>query len=445
MNKIFQKIKILIKFITTDIWRMKLSDLPDKKAFLIKHQRILILTVRGFKNDNCGLRASALTFYTLLSIVPIIAILFGLFKGFGLHKQLEKIILENFQEHQNVMSQVIEFSNKLLDNTQGGIVAGIGLLLLLWSVIKLLNSIENTLNDIWKIQTSRSIARKFSNYLSILFLAPLAFIISSGVTVFIELQLESLIEQFALLGFLSVVVSSLFQLLPYLVIWSLFLLLYIMMPNENVKFKSALVGAVIAGTLFQITQFILVNFQVGVANYNAIYGSFSVFPLFLLWIQLSWIIFLFGAEYSFASQNIGSFEYEADIKNISSNQKRIISLGIANLVIKNFKVGNKPLTPKEIALTLGTPILLVRKIIIEFVNSGLFIRVYMEDESEDSYQPSKDIDHYTIKSVVETLDKFGSNDIPIKKSEEFNVIKDSLLTFSDLIGKSQENKKLKDI
>jgi len=445
MQKIFNKIKHLIKFLTSDIWKIRLSDLPDRKAFYIRIQRIMVLTVRSFKDDNCGLRASALTFYTLLSFVPMVAILFGIFKGFGLQEQLEHLILRNFNDHEEVMVQVIEYSNNLLANTQGGIIAGIGLLLLLWSVVKLLNSVEDTLSDIWKIQYQRSFARKFSNYLTILFLAPLALIVSSGTTFFIKLQLESLSEKFELLGFLSTIISIVLQFLPYVMMWSLFVLIYIMMPNLKVKFKSAIYAAIIAGSIYQITQYLFVTFQVGVANYNAIYGSFSVLPLFLLWIQISWIIFLFGAEISFALQNISHYEYETDSKNISINQKRLVSLAIAHLVIKNFKNGEKALTSSDISSKLGIPILLTKKIISEFINANLFIRVVTENEEVYAYQPSKDISLFTIQHVTECLHNIGSNEIPIKKTGELNLILESLESFSNMLHDSSENKRLMDI
>jgi membrane protein len=445
MQKLYIKIRNIIKFLTTDIWKIRLTDLPSKKAFVIKLQRIVILTIRNFKNDNCGLRASALTFYTLLSFVPIVAILFGLFKGFGLQQQLEKIIIENFQEHQAVMAQVIDYSNKLLANTQGGIIAGIGLVLLLWSVVKLLNSVEDTLNDIWKILYPRSFIRKFSNYLSILFLAPLALIVSSGATLFVKLQLETLSEKFQILGILAAIISIILQFLPYVVSWSLFLLMYIIMPNVKVKFKTAFYAAVIAGSIYQVTQYLFVTFQVGVASYNAIYGSFAVLPLFLFWIQISWIIFLFGAEISFALQNISHYEFEADSKNISIKQKNIISLAIAHLVIRNFKEGETALTEEEIAFELGIPILLTKTIISEFIETKLFIRVASENEEIYAYQPAKDIDLFTIQYVLETLDGRGSNDIPINNTEELTVIKESLKSFSSIINDSSTNKKLMNI
>lgn len=445
MQKLFTKIQNIIKFITIDIWRIRLADLPDRKALFIKIQRIIILTVRGFKNDDCGLRASALTFYTLLSFVPIFAILFGIFKGFGLQDKLQELIIENFQEHQEVMNQVVEYSNTLLANTQGGIIAGIGIVLLLWSVVKLLNSVEETLTDIWKVQYPRSFSRKFSNYLAILFLAPLGLIISSGATIFVKLQLESLSQHFEILGFISTFISIILQFLPYVVMWTLFALMYIMMPNVKVKFKSAVYAAIIAGSIYQLTQFLFVTFQVGVASYNAIYGSFAVLPLFLFWIQISWIIFLFGAEISFALQNISHYEYEADTKNISFEHKNKISLAIAHLVVTKFKDGENALTSSEIAFQLGIPILLTKKIISEFVETNLFARVITKDEEVYAYQPAMDINLFTIQYVLDKLNLRGSNDIPIHQTYKLSLISDSIKSLSSLINDSSYNKKLMDI
>ncbi|MFZ1290302.1 MAG: YhjD/YihY/BrkB family envelope integrity protein, partial [Melioribacteraceae bacterium] len=182
MKKISKQIRKYIKFFTEDIWRIRLSELKGKKAFFIKQQRIIILSIRNFREDNCTLKSSALTFYSMLSIVPVVAILFGIFKGFGLESQLEKLLLDNFKEYEAVMIKIVNYSNILLENTKGGLIAGIGIILLLYTVIKLLNNIEYSLNDIWKFKTSRTVARQFSDFLAILFLAPLFFVLSSGLT-----------------------------------------------------------------------------------------------------------------------------------------------------------------------------------------------------------------------------------------------------------------------
>ena len=241
-------------FIRVDIWRIRLNDLPFGKSFLIKQLRIIILAIRGYDEDRCMLRASSLTFYTLLSIVPVAAMFFGIAKGFGFEKRLESELFAKFHGQEEVLNQIISFSHSLLEQTQGGIIAGIGLLVLFWSVLKVLGHIEMALNDIWEIKEQRSWGRKFSDYLSIMLISPILILMSSSVTVFITTQVENITQRVALLGVFSPFITFLLNLMPYVLIWILFTILFIVMPNTKVNFKAGLVGGVVAGTLYQIAQ-----------------------------------------------------------------------------------------------------------------------------------------------------------------------------------------------
>ena len=300
----------ILNFIKTDIWRIRLKDQPRKKTLLIKPLRIILLALRGFDENKCQLRASALTFYTLLSIVPVVAMAFGISKGFGLDKMLEKQLLEKLPGQQEVVTQIITFARTLLDNTKGGMIAGIGVAVLFWTVIKVLGNIEKSFNDIWGIKEARSLGRRFSDYLSVMLLCPVLLIMSSGATVFLATQITLLTEKFAFLGVFAPAIFLIVKLLPFCVIWALFSFIYIFMPNTKVYFKSGLIAGIAAGTIYQVVQWIYINFQVGVSKYNAIYGSFAALPLFLVWLQLSWLIVLLGVEISFARQNVDTYEFE---------------------------------------------------------------------------------------------------------------------------------------
>jgi len=200
MQNISVTISKITDFIKTDIWRIRSRNLPGKKVFFIKQLRIVLLVIRGFNEDYCVLRASALTFYSLLSIVPIVAMAFGIAKGFGYEKLLEKQLIENFQGQKEVLTQVVGFANSLLENTKGGMVAGIGVVILFWAVIKVLSHIEQSFNDIWKIEESRTLGRKFSDYISIMLTCPLLVIMSGSLNVFLTTQVNIIIERIALLG-----------------------------------------------------------------------------------------------------------------------------------------------------------------------------------------------------------------------------------------------------
>lgn len=439
------QISKFFNFIKVDIWRIRLADLPFGKSFLIKQLRIIILAIRGYDEDKCFFRASSLTFYTLLSIVPVAAMFFGIAKGFGFEKVLEKRIYENFPGQQEVLSQVLNFSNSLLQETRGGLIAGIGLAVLFWSILKVLNHIERSFNDIWEIKVGRSWGRKFGDYLSIMLISPIFIIMSGSLTVFITTQVEQITQRIALLGMFSPAISFLLKFIPYVLIWALFTFLYIIMPNTKVNFKAGLLGGVVAGTIYQIAQWAYISFQVGAARYNAIYGSFAALPLFLMWVQISWWIVLFGAELSFANQNVDTYEYEPDCLKISPAYKRLLTLQIAHLLIKNFWNGKKPLTYSQISDRLTMPVRLVHSIIFDLVASGLVSETKTKSDKEFAYQPARDISTLTIKTILEALDQNGTEDIPVAKTEDYRALSDALKNFSDDMENSPANKLLKDI
>jgi membrane protein len=432
-------------FIRVDIWRMRLADLPFGKSFLIKQLRIIILAIRGYDEDRCLLRASSLTFYTLLSIVPIVAMFFGIAKGFGFENRLAKELVEKFPGQEEVLNQVITFSRSLLEQTKGGIIAGIGMLVLFWSVLKVLGHIEMALNDIWGIKEHRSWGRKFSDYLSIMLISPILVLMSGSVTVFISTQVEHITQRVALLGVFSPLISFLLKFIPYVLIWVLFTILYIIMPNTKVNFKAGLLGGVVAGTLYQIAQWAYISFQVGAAKYNAIYGSFAALPLFLMWLQISWWVVLFGAELSFANQNVDTYEYEPDCLNISPGFKKLLTLQVAHLLIQNFAAGEKPLTYSQISNHLAMPVRLVHNIIFDLVESGLVSEIKTRADKEFAYQPARDINLLTIKYVLEALEQTGSDTVPVAKTEEYRTLSEALKNFSEAMESSPANKLLKDI
>jgi len=432
-------------FIRIDIWRIRLDDLPFGKSFLIKQLRMIILAFRGYNEDRCLLRASSLTFYTLLSIVPVAAMFFGIAKGFGFEKRLEKELFERFPGQEEVLSQVINFANSLLEQTRGGLIAGIGMLVLFWSVLKVLGHIEMALNDIWEIKKQRSWVRKFTDYLSIMLISPILVLMSGSVTVFITSQVTQITQKVALLGAISPLIFSLLTLTPYVLIWALFTILYIIMPNTKVNFKAGLLGGVVAGTLYQIAQGAYISFQIGAAKYNAIYGSFAALPLFLMWVQISWWIVLFGAELSFANQNVGTYEYEPDCLEVSPRFKKLLTLQITHLLIKNFANGEKAVTDSQISTRLEMPIRLVHNILYDLVESGLVSETITDQDKEIAYQPARDINKLTIQYVLEELEQSGTDIIPVAKTEGHRALSEALKNFSDAMESSPANKLLKDI
>lgn len=456
-------IREIIHFLKEGVWKVSLKNLSARKSILIKNLRIVLLALKGFNEDRCALRAKALTFYFLMSVVPLVALGFGIAKGFGMHEVLENEFRSYFagqdqvveqgqnadQEQIQVMGQVVEkiidYANETLEQTKGGLIAGIGIILLLYTVFNLLQNIEASFNDIWGNPRARTFSRKLSDYLSVLFIAPILFVFSSGITVFIKTQIEDIVEKISLLGHISSLIYFSLKILPFLVFWFLGTFLYIFMPNTRVRFRSGFLGGVVAGTLYVIWQNIYLTFQIGVVKYGAIYGSLAVIPLFMIWLHVGWLIVLFGAEIAFAHQNVDTYEMEPLSETVSISLKKILSLRIANICIKNFVKGEKPWSDHEISEFLELPVRLTNKLLSDLVKCRVLSETEGADEKINYYQPARDVNSLTIHFVANSLEKLGNDDISFADSEELEKIKKSYERLDNMYNESNENILLKDI
>jgi membrane protein len=440
-----QRISTGVDFLRKEIWKIRQRDLPPSRSFLIRTLKVGVLSIRRVAEDRISLRASALTFYSLLSIVPVAAMAFGIAKGFGFEEKLRMMLLGALEGQEEVAMRIIEFAHALLKNVKGGAMAGIGLLILFFSIIMILSHTENAFNAIWGVKKGRGVGRMVTDYLSILLIGTVLFFISSGITVFISSGMELAMRRFIFLSFLGPGITFLLQFLPVVAIWILFSFLYVFIPNTKVGVKSALLGGIISGTLYHLFQWAYVTLQIGVAKQNAVYGSFAALPLFFTWLQLSWMIMLLGAEISFAHQNAERFEYEEECLNVSHSFKRLLALRVALLVIKRLTKGEKPWGNQQISHELEIPTRLVNQILYELVASGIVSEIKSGRDQGTAYEPARDPEILTIKYVVDALERRGTDDIPVARSEELKRLVGSLETFSELVEKSEANLLLKQI
>ena len=434
-----------INFLRNDVWYISLKELSPAKALFVKIVRIIILSSYEFKRNNCRLRASALTFYTLLSIVPVVALAFGIAKGFGSEGIFEKQLIEKFPGQEDVVIEVIGFAHSLLDETKGGMIAGVGVVLLFWAVIKLLGSIEHSFNKIWEIKDNRSFGRKVSDYLSIMLICPILVITSSSVTVFINTEITNMTQRYEFLGVFSPFIFFLFKLLPYCVIWGVFAFTYIFLPNTKVSLKAGIITGIIAGTTYQAAQLAYISFQVYVSQYNTIYGSFAALPLFLIWLQLSWLIMLFGAGVAYTLQNIDQYEFTVDFSKLSLYLRKRVSLLITYTVIKNFSKGDMPVSAIDISNNTKVPVRLVKKIIYDLVECGIVSETIDRRKRDFAYQPACDINILTAKFIIDALEKNGIKEIPFMQTPEINNVSNVLRSMDKVIEESSTNILLKSI
>ena len=432
-----------IHFVTYDIWRITENEVSGLKEIYINAIKTMILAIRGFQNENLQTRASALTYNTLLAIVPLLAVLLGIAKGFGFQNTVRDALLDYFPGHQMELDKAFEFVESYLAQAQGGVIIGIGLILLLYTVISLISSIEDTFNDIWQINKSRPWFRKISDYLALFVVLPILMTSSSGIAIFVSTLQNSFLQHYV---FLTPIVELCLHITPYVFTSLAFAGLYIALPNTKVKIINGLIAGIIAGCAFQFFQLVYISGQIWVSKYNAIYGSFAALPLLLLWLQLSWLICLFGAELSYASQNVKKFSFERDSKNISRRYKDFLTLLIASLIIKRFANGEKPYTADELSDSYRIPIRVTTQILYMLTELKIITEVVVgNDDRVIHYQPAMDINQISVSLLFEKIDRFGSENFKIDTKGVFNKEWKTLLKTREEMVRSNEHVLLKDL
>lgn len=362
---------------------------------------MLVLVIRDFRDDQCLLRASALTFTSILSLVPFFALTFAVLKGFGVHNKIEPLILDKVAAgSQETVDNIVTYIN----NTNMTSLGAIGLVALILTVISVLGNIEEAFNVIWGVRETRSFYRKFSDYLSVLITAPV--LLLAGISITSSLQNQSLVLWLVENSYLGDFILFLFRLAPYVTIWLALVFLYIFIPNTRVRFSSALVGGIIAGTMWQIAQWGYIHFQVGVAKYNAIYGALAVLPVFLVWIYTSWLIVLFGVEVVCAHQNIRIFLLEVRNISFSQNRMELLHLAVLEKIGASFHFDREPWTSVRLAEALNIPAKVVRDILARLMENG-FVLANSGDPA--TYTPARELEHIAVKDVIDSLRKHGDD------------------------------------
>jgi membrane protein len=441
-----KKISSLQQFFTVDLWEINLRSLSAFRASCIKFIRIIILSVHGFLTDKCPTQASALTFYTIFSIVPLAAIVFGVAKGFGMQKKLQANLNANFSDYQAGLDKLYVMADKALAKAQSGAIAVVGLVILFFTVIKVIGNIEHSFNDIWGIKTARSLFRKCGDYTILLIICPVLLLFSSSATLYITTQ----VERFAQAGylwdsFIGPIAFVIIRFIPFFLSWTLFTFLYKVMPNTKVKILSALFAGIIAGSLFQILQQYYISVQMSVSNLSAIYGSFTAVPLFLFWLQLSWFIVLFGAELSFAHQNVDTYECEPYASNTSEGLRRKLLVKISTIIVKNFVEGGKPVSDTHVAQACGIPIRESRELLFSLSNAGIISKVLDSQDQETGYNPSLPVSQISIQTIWDKVEAVGRNSFPLPQNAEFKVLEKELAALRNDSVKSKHNKLVKDL
>ncbi|MDE7305251.1 MAG: YihY/virulence factor BrkB family protein [Alistipes sp.] len=394
------KPKEILPYFTDTIFRRDASEWRSPVVrWFVQQYKLVFYTARGLLEHGTIIRSAALTFYTLMSLVPILAVVFAVVKGFGLADGLVQSLYSLFPQSPELVDYIVAFAEKALARTQGGVVAVVALVMLFWAVIRVFGSIEKAFNNIWEVKVRRSIARQWSDYIAIVMIVPVLWIIAGAVGSYAR----------EWLGFgdgwgyrlLSRGVSL-------LVIWVMFVFSYIVIPNARVRFTSALTAGIVAGTAFALFQWGYFYVQRWMTSYNAIYGSFAALPLFMIWMQTSWEILLFGGELSFAYQNIARFGEERESLRISYDQRRKVLLAVMLAIVGRFRDKGGAMPVEDIRQQLDLPTRIVNDVLYQLVQAGQLIAVPLGDNERDmAFVPAHDIGSLTVCGLLESVERAG--------------------------------------
>ena len=369
--------------------------------------------------------------------MPILAVVFAIVKGFGILEGLIANLYGVFPQQPEIIDYVVEFADRALANTQSSVVAAVGIVMLFWAVIRVFGSIESAFNNIWEVSSTRSLARKYSDYISVIVVAPILWAAASGVGAYTQELMG--VGGSAWLGIVSRFSSM-------AVIWVMFTFLYYIIPNTSVRFGSALTSGIVAGTAFILFQWGYVYLQRMMTSYNAIYGSFAALPLFLLWVQYSWTILLFGGELSFAYQNIDKFDEERESLRIDYDSRRKVLLAATLVVLRHFIDGDGAVALSEVRRRLNLPTRIVNSVLYSLVDAGLLIELPAEGKGyEARFVPARDADDFTVYGVLEAVDLTGDRLADIDASEEVRRMGEELEKIKTEVRRSQNNLRLVEI
>ena len=411
-----EKFKQLMHFFTRSLWRVSEGDVSRSRYTGYNLLKITIQTIKCFIKDRVWIRAAALSYTTLFSIIPILALLFAIAKGFGFSNLMERLLRGNAAANGSV-DMVMTFIDNYLEYAKSGVFIGVGIVMLLWAIINLADSIESNMNAIWDVKKQRSYFRKLTDYMALFIVFPLVIILYAAVSIFMTTIYQRLAEFYFFSSFVHICI----KLAPYVLSGLIMTGLFIFIPNTKVKFRNAFIPGIITGVIFQAFLYIYIQIQMSVSSYNAIYGSFAIIPMFMLWADISWGIILFGVEMSYVSQNIEQYNFGQEVDNVSRRYHDFFCVVVMSLICKRFEQCEQPYTANELSDAGEIPIRMTNRLLDELEEVGLIYGFSADAKSEtEHFLPAVDINQLSVGRLLSTIESHGCEDFKIDHTKEFS-------------------------
>jgi len=410
------------------------------RSFLHKIIRIVFFSFKSFYQKELYLKSSLLTFYSLIALVPILTIILSIAKGFGFDAFLQKQLLETFKEQQDVISIAFRFAYAIIEQMQSPAIVGIGVFFLFFSVYGLFVNIEKSLNAIWNVKKHRKLIRRMINYAMALIFFPIIFIASTSITIFINTEITRTAQNYEFVASISHYVLTVLKLAPYGLMFALFSYVYLFTPNTAIAIKPRIFAGILAGVIFQFWQIIYIDSQVYLSSYNAVYGSFAALPLFLIWMQINFVILLFGAEIAAQIEGDRFFKKTTKDDHFKMVNKKHLCLIVLHTIVFHYLKGEKPLSLNRISEELGISSLDAR----EIFNILEKAHIIAELKTSERYHLIINPELFTIQSLSNMLDEIFFKKGIAKETKSLYAVTRCLTQFDESIKSSNNDLNLKD-
>ena len=399
------------------MWRTRGHEVSTSKRLGLGTLKTIVLAIKGFNQNDINMRANSLTFSMMFAIVPIMALIIAIARGFGFENIIEDWLNESFLSSYNIVPTIMGFVNRYLETAQGGAFLGIGLVILLWAVYSFFRNVESSMNKIWEVEKNRSIIRQFTNYLTILIMVPILIVLSSGVSIFFNTHAGEM----AISAHFSKINEILLKSIPWLSTCLILTLLYWIVPNTKVKPLSAITPGLLIGSIVYLLQSLSVYLIMFLSRTSIVYGTFAAIPLLLTWLQWTCLLILTGAELSYSIQNKEKLDFAAETVRMSRRYKDYLTLYICQQIIQRFEKGLTPLTANEIAQADNLPVRNINNLLSRLTEVKILCKVMPENELEEvRYQPAMDINKITVGLVISYIEQQGEAEFFTNLPEPMN-------------------------
>ncbi|MDE7408388.1 MAG: YihY/virulence factor BrkB family protein [Muribaculaceae bacterium] len=435
-GRLIEKGERLYNYCVSGVWY------DSRKTMKVRLIKTINLTVQAFLNRDLQIKSMAITYQTIFAMVPALAMLLAISKGFGFQEMVEKELYTYFPSQSKALGTALGFVDSYLAEASSGILVGVGLIVLLWTLISLLSNIEDAFNNIWDIKTGRNTIQKIKDYIAIFLLIPILMILSSGISIFMSSTVLAAVP----FAFLTPMVNAVMELVPLVLTWGAFTLCFWLIPNTKVEVKFAAISGAFCAVAFDVLQLLFLNGQIYVSKYNAIYGSFAFLPLMLIWLQLSWLLLLSGCGLTYSLQNVFSYNFFGNLTTVAESYFRKVLLVVTAVVYRRFHLGLSAPTRNTLSMTYGLPIRLVSNIADRLQRAGLVQKNESRDGKDDpGLIPTTDTDRIMVKDVVARVESAGMKDFIPEFNTTYRQALDELSEISERMYEAAGDKLIRDL